>query len=415
VPRGPLAALCCCALAAGVALGGCGGGGSTKSTAAKSTTLTIYSSMPLQGPARAQSESVVKAEKLALAEAGGRVGGYTVKFVGLDDSTPAAGEADPGQTSVNARKAALDPSAIAYLGEGNAGASAISIPILNEAGILQVSPWDTPAGLTRAQGADKGEPQKYYPSGKRTFARVVPPNNVQAAALVSYQLDKGCTRTYVVSTRDVYALDLSSQFVRAARTGALHVLKVQKLDPGADDFTALAQKIVASGADCMLYAGITADNAPDLFAAVHEADPHLRLFGGAGVADASFAGDLSSAVQRVSYVVSPALDPGLYPPAGRAFFAKYRRTFGRDPDPAAIFGYEAMKLTLLAIQNAGDRGNDQQSVIDALFKIKNHDSAIGTYSIDANGDTTLSTYGGWTIRGGRLEFDKVIRAPSDGG
>jgi branched-chain amino acid transport system substrate-binding protein len=403
-----LAALCCCSLLAAVALAGCGGG-ATKSSAANRTTLTVYASMPMQGAARVQSESVINAEKLALAEAGGRVGGYTVKYVALDDATAAAGESDPGQTSVNARKAALDPSTIAYLGEGNAGASAVSIPILNEAGILQVSPSDSPAGFTRAQGADRGEPQKYYPSGKRTFARVVPANNVQAAALASYQLDKGCTRTYVVSSRDVFGLDLSAQFELATRENGPHVVKDQKLEPGADDFTALAQKIVASGADCMLFAGITADNAPDLFAAVHDADPHMKLFGGSGVAESSFSSDLSASVQRVTYVTSPTLAPSLYPPRGKAFFTTYRQKFGKDPEPAAIFGYEAMKVTLLAIQNAGDKGNEQQAVIDAMYKIKNHDSTVGTYSIDPNGDTTLSTYGGWSVRDGKLVFEKVIR------
>jgi branched-chain amino acid transport system substrate-binding protein len=400
--------VCCCALLAAGALTGCGGGAAS-SSAANRTTLTIYASMPLQGAARAQSESAIDAEKLALAEVGGRVGGYTVKYVALDDATAAAGESDPGQTSVNARKAALDPSTIAYLGEGNAGASAVSIPILNEAGILQVTPWDSPAGLTRPQGADKGEPQKYYPSGKRTFARVVPPNNVQAAAQASYQLQKGCTRTYVVSSRDVFGLDLSAQFEIATRERGPEVVKTQRLDPGTDDFVALAQKIVASGADCMLFAGITADNASDLFAAVHDANAHMKLFGSSGVAESSFTSDLSSAVQRVTYVTSPSLAPSLYPPAGRAFFTTYRRKFGREPEQAAIFGYEAMKVTLLAIQNAGDKGNDPQAVIDAMYKIKNHDSVLGTYSIDANGDTTLSTYGAWSVRGGKLVFDRVIR------
>ena len=52
-----------------------------------------------------------------------------------------------------------------------------------------------------------------------------------------------------------------------------------------------------------------------------------------------------------------------------------------------------MKVALLAIQNAGDKGNDRQAVIDAFFKIKDRDSVLGKYSIDQNGDTTLSDYG----------------------
>ena len=113
--------------------GGSGGGGGR-------TTLTIYSSLPLQGDSRPQSQSVVNGEKLALEEAGGKVGKFKITYKSLDDATAAAGKWEPGQTSADARKAAQDPSTIAYLGEFNSGASAISLPITNEAGILQVSP-----------------------------------------------------------------------------------------------------------------------------------------------------------------------------------------------------------------------------------------------------------------------------------
>ena len=158
------------------------------------TNLTIYSSLPLQGDSRPQSVSVNNGEQLALEKAGNKAGKFTITFKKLDDATAAAGKWDPGATSGDARKAAQDKSTIAYLGEFNSGATAISLPILNEAGILQVSPSNTAVGLTRSQGADKGEPDKYYPSGKRTYGRVVPADHIQAAAQVTYQKDNGCTQ-----------------------------------------------------------------------------------------------------------------------------------------------------------------------------------------------------------------------------
>ncbi len=35
---------------------------------------------------------------------------------------------------------------------------------------------------------------------------------------------------------------------------------------------------------------------------------------------------------------------------------------------------------------------------------------LGTYSIDENGDTTLSDYGVYRVAGGELEFDRTIQA-----
>ena len=191
-----------------------GGGGA--SGEGGGNTLTVYSSLPLQGDSRPQSEDVVRGIRLALEQAGGKVGNFTIKYVSLDDATASAGKWDPGQTSANARKVVGDDSAIAYIGEFNSGATAISLPILNEAGIAMVSPSNTYVGLTRSEGADQGEPEKYYPSGQRTYARVVPADHIQAAAQVTYMQAQGCESLYILNDKEVYGDGLASQVVDIA-------------------------------------------------------------------------------------------------------------------------------------------------------------------------------------------------------
>src|SRR5262249_20078728 len=183
------------AAAVGVTACGGGGGGSSTSGGVSGSTLTIYSSLPLQGSTGPNSQSAINGAKLALKAVNNKVGNYTIKYVSLDDSTATAGKWDPGQVSTNARKAAQDKSTIAYIGEFNSGASAISIPILNRAGIGQISPTNTAVGLTsNVAGASPGEPQKYYPTGKRTYVRVVPKDTVQAAALATVMKQQGCQK-----------------------------------------------------------------------------------------------------------------------------------------------------------------------------------------------------------------------------
>jgi branched-chain amino acid transport system substrate-binding protein len=389
-----------------------GGGSSTTSASSGSgsTNLTIYSSLPLQGDSRAQSLSVVNGEKLALESAGGKVGNFTIKYVSLDDSTAAAGKWDPGATSGDARKAAQDKSTIGYLGEFNSGASAISIPILNEAGILQVSPSNTATGLTRSLGADKGEPDKYYPSGKRTYGRVVPADHIQGAAQVSYQKDNGCKKTYLLNDKEVYGSGLVKNVVAAAKTQGLAIAGNTGIDPKAANYRSLATSIKATGADCVFFGGITDNNGVQLFKDLHAAMPTAKLFGPDGVAETAFTSKLGSSVEKVTYITNPTLDPKLYPASGQEFFKNYKAKYGADPEAYAIYGYEAMGVLLEAIKNAGAKGNDKQAVIDAFFKIKNRESVLGTYSIDENGDTTLSDYGGDRVVGGKLVFDKVIKA-----
>ena len=407
------------AVAAGLvalAFAACGGDDSDDngaSAGAGGSTLTIYSSLPLQGDSRPQSEDVVAGEKLALEEAGGKVGKFTVKYVSLDDATAAAGKWDPAQTSSDARKAAQDKSTIAYLGEFNSGASAISIPILNEANVLQISPSNTYVGLTRAEGADKGEPDKYYPAGKRTYGRVVPADHIQAAAQVTFQKDEGCKKTYILNDKEVYGKGIATQVASIAKAQGLPIVANEGIDTKAANFRSVAQKVKASGADCMFFGGITQNKGVQLFTDVNAANPTMKLFGPDGVADV-FVTKISSKVAAQTYITNPTLDPKLYPPAAQDFFKHFKEKYGRDPYPYAIYGYEAMKVALLAIQNAGSKGNDRQAVIDAFFKIKDRDSVLGKYSIDENGDTTLTDYGADRVEGGKLVFDKVIKAKTQG-
>ena len=174
-------------------------------------TIDIYSSLPLQGASTAQTGPLVNGIKLALAEAGGKAGKFTVNYQSLDDSTAAAGKWDPGQTAADARKVASDPKAVYYIGEFNSGASEVSIPILNQAGIPMVSPANTYVGLTtKLPGSAAGEPNKYYPSGKRNYLRIVPIDSIQAAAGLIAMKNAGCTKIAVANDKEAYGAGLAT-------------------------------------------------------------------------------------------------------------------------------------------------------------------------------------------------------------
>jgi branched-chain amino acid transport system substrate-binding protein len=407
------------AIAVTLGIAACGGddddsGGSDSGTVAGKN-LTIYSSLPLQGDSRPQSETVVNGMKLALSQAGGKVGDYTIKYVSLDDATAAAGKWDPGATSTNARKAAQDKSTIAYLGEFNSGASAISIPILNQAGILQVSPSNTAFGLTRSGlGADKGEPDKYYPSGKRTYGRVVPIDDIQGRAQAQYQKDEGCTNVYILNDKEVYGKGVASNTAKALEDQGIKVAANEGIDTKSANFRTVAQKIKDSGADCFFFGGITQNKGVQVFTDVHAANPNMKLFGPDGVAEGPFTEKLSDSVQAKTYVTDPTIDPKLYPESGQKFYADYEKTYGSEPQPYAIYGYEAMSIVLDAIKRAGADGGNRQAVIDQFFNTKDRQSVFGPYSINEFGDTTLAKYGAKTVKDGKIVFKKVIEPQGSG-
>ena len=67
-----------------------------------------------------------------------------------------------------------------------------------------------------------------------------------------------------------------------------------------------------------------------------------------------------------------------------------------------------MSLLLDAIKRAGDNGNDRAAVVDALMSTKDREGVFGKYSIDQNGDITLTPYGIYKIEDGAMVFDRGI-------
>lgn len=401
-------------LAAGGFLAGCGSGKQDQPSAAiTGSTLTVYVGVPLQGPSGVSGGAVMNAAELALARIHARIGRFRIVLRELDDASVARLEWDPGQTSNDARQAVLNPTTIGYVGDLDSGASAISIPILNRAGIAQVSPTSTGVGLTSgAAGAAPGEPEKYYPTGIRTFARVAPNDAVQAAVQVSLQRSFGCTRTFVVEDGEVDGEDLATSFDLAARSAGLQVVATQQYIQRAANYRSLAMSVASTGANCVLISAITDSGAPLLTRQLAAAVPRARIFASGGMAESTYASAIPVALDGRILITSPALGPGAYPPAGQEFIAAYTRRYGA-PEPDAILGYEATSLLLDAVSRAtdhGERAAERSKVVKAIFATRDRRSVLGTYSIDPDGDTTTRTFGVWTIVGGRLHFWK----PADG-
>ena len=116
-----------------------------------------------------------------------------------------------------------------------------------------------------------------------------------------------------------------------------------------------------------------------MFKDVAAANPDIKMFGPDGVAESAFSEKLGSKVEKNVFITNPTLDPKEYPPAAQDFFEEFKTKYGKDPEPYAIYGYEAMSIVLEAIKNAGDKGKDRQAVVDELFKIKGRESVLGTY------------------------------------
>jgi branched-chain amino acid transport system substrate-binding protein len=132
----------------------------------------------------------------------------------------------------------------------------------------------------------------------------------------------------------------------------------------------------------------------------------VKLYGDDGVADSDFSGGLPEDVAANTKVTVATLSEEDYGAEGAEFYDAYQAEYGKA-EPYAIYGYEAGQLILDVLERAEDP-TDRASVVEAMFATQDRDSILGTYSIDENGDTTLTDYGVFTIDGGELVFDQKI-------
>jgi branched-chain amino acid transport system substrate-binding protein len=395
--------------AALLAASGCGGSGAATSNDAVGNQLAVYSSLPLQGPWAATSEQIVAGEKLALAAAGGRAGPFKVGYVSLDDSNPASARWSPGVTLSDAKTAAQDPATIAYLGDFDSAATALSLPFVNGAGILQISPASPYVGLTQSTDAGQDEPERFYPSGHRTFTRLQAGDPVEATVQIRLMRRLGIHKLYILDDQDPFAMPLAQLVATDATQAGIQVVGSDTLSLTAEGaYTGEAEKIAESAAQAVFFSGSTTEGAATLWRQLHEVDPHLLLLGPSVLANETFASQIAAAGD-VAYLTTPALPVHSYPPEAQRVLAAYQRQFGGEGGAYVLFGWESMSLVLDAIRSAGSRGNDRQLIVEKVLSTKHRHSVLGVYSIEADGEPTLDRYAVERVSNGRLAPWTVLR------
>jgi branched-chain amino acid transport system substrate-binding protein len=338
--------------------------------------LTVYSALPLRGPGAERSRDVLDGEQLALGTTGGAVGPFALRLRSLDDTAP-DGRWKPDATLDAAELAAKDPKTIAYLGDFDAAATALSLPTMNAAGVLQVSPGATYDGFTGGDGSGAGEPDKYEPSGRATFSRIAAPDAVQARVIATLLADEGCHRLAVLRAPSAFDASLAELIAVAAEHRGLRVVVADQVRPDPDAHRAAAEEVVQAGAQCATFAATVADAPAGLFQALHAADPGLRIVAPVALADDELARSLGRAA-AVTTIVGP-------PQPEIRFTARFTRQFGRPPGPWAPYGYAAMKRLVAAIENAGEDGNDRAAVVERYLALDDPPDRLALWEPTSDG------------------------------
>jgi branched-chain amino acid transport system substrate-binding protein len=397
------------ALAAGLLIAACGGGdnggdkvegvraidrdcGEVMYSGSGTPSKLIVSDLPLKGDSAERSKQQNDAILQAIARQGWQAGKSTqVAFQACDDSIESTGEWDEATCRENAQAYASNPDVIGVIGTYNSGCAAIEIPILNRApggGVPMVSPGNTLVCLTQPASTCKpDEPDVYYPTGQRNYARVVPNDAVQGAGMAQFAYDQGVRSPFVlIASDDPTSEGQGITFTDAGRSLGMQIAGSEHFDPGAKSYTDLMKKAKAAGADSVFLGAILEENGAQLIkdkvAVLGPNDGAVKLLAPDGFAQQSTidqAGDASAGM----FVSVPGKVPGALTGPGETFVHELKAQVGQQPiEVFAPYAGEAAKVLLDAIRV----GEDRAGTITALFQTRVTDGITGTFAITPSGD-----------------------------
>ena len=402
--------------------GGGGGGGATpvnSSTCAQpvgSGKYEIVSDFPMQGASSHQTKQMVQAIELILKQHNYTINGMTIQYQACDDSTAQAGTWDPTLCASNANAYAQDPSVIGVVGTFNSGCAEVEAPVLNRApggSVAMVSPANTWPGLTQ-KTKTPGEPTKYFPTGTRSYARVVAADNFQGPALAMTAKQLGVKSVFILDDKQAYGLGVATYFRDAAQKLGIKIngFSAYNTKTGTN-YQALMQQIGATHPDAIMVGGLICENGGQLIkdkVSVLGSNSKVKLLLPDGFTTQSTIDEAGAKNAEGLFASVAGVPPDQLKGAGATFVSDFTNEYHPDAlDPYTPYAAAATQVLLQAIQ-ASD--GTRASIASHLFGVTVTNSVLGTFSIDQNGDTNQGSMTIDEAKGGKLVTYKVLTPPS---
>jgi len=347
---------------------------------------------------------MVDAMTLALERRAYKAGRYRVGLQVCNDGAADNLVADPDTCVANARAYGANPSVIGVVGPFTSTCAKLQIPILNRApggSVAMVSPSNTYVGLTRdSADAAEGEPSKYYPTGRRNYARVVPTDDVEVAADAMVAQRLGVKRVFVLLPIG-YPAPIFEDFALAAGNLEIEIAGRRFWGDG-QSYERLAALVARSKADGVFLVGPTPGLLQALRARLGRAVPVISS--GFDPATAVLAGAAAEGM-IISYP-GPAI--GLLRGEGARFVASFSKKFDKKPDRFAVDAAQAMDVLLDAVARSD---GTRASVTNKLFATRVSNGILGSFWITPTGDTTLNAIAMYRVTGGKVTTYRTIVVP----
>ena len=377
--------------------------------------MIIASDLPLQGSGRTQTVQMTAAIKFILKQKGFKAGSHTVGYQSCDDSTAQAGKWDSAKVSANANAYANDPNVAGVIGTFNSGAAEIMIPVLNRAPngpVGMVSPANTYVGLTHVgPGTAPGEPDKYYPTGKRNYIRIVAADDFQGAADAMLAKQVGAKKIFILNDKEAYGQGVAGDFKNVLPGVGLTSAGFTAWDGKASSYEALANKIKQSGADAVFLGGLICENGGKLIKDLRAGlGASVKILAPDGFTPISAVVSGAGTAAEGVYVSVAGLPNEQLGSVGKTFVKDFGATQpGGQVDPYSGYAAQSADVLLTAIANSD---GTRASITDQLFKTDVTNGILGNFKINANGDTNANPVTIYLIKGGKQTTFKTITPPT---
>jgi len=374
--RSRLMAASALAVAAGLAI--------ARPAAAADQVVKIGIDSSLTGGDANEAELVTNGAKMAIDEANAKhaIKGVKLEAYVLDDGTATAGQYDPAQAAVNARKFVSDKAVLGEIGPEMSGAAKAMIPIASWADLAMITESATNPAMT-----DPANKAQYQPNGKPVFFRTVATDAYQGPNLANYFADVLKVKTlYVLDDSGAYGEGIADSFQAQAEKKGIKILGRDKLDPKAADYTAVFTKIKELNPQALFYGGVLQAGVKVVKEA-YDILPHTVIKGGG---DGLFGAEMFTAAGYPAAEGWYATQASPHMPENgpaKDFFAKYKAKYGKAADDYTITAYDGTLVLIDAIKKVKESGKPltRASVRDQVAATK-LPTLQGLVAFDENGD-----------------------------
>ena len=378
-------------LIAGAAATGALVGTRVREARAADKIIKIGITLPLTGAAAEGADRIKYGALLALdqANASGQVKGYRLVPVILNNATTTAGQYDPAQAAVNARKLIAAPEVMAAIGPETSGDGKAMSAILSEASLATVTPSSTNPDLTNPKFASEFRPAHDH---QPIYFRTVTTDAYQGPYMANYYYDVLKARSvYVLDDSGAYGVGLADAFEARAKEKGMKVLGHDRLDPMEADYTVALTKISGLKPDSLYFGGDILTAAKLIKQGYTILPAAMPKGGGDGLLQPEMLTSVGFPAAEGWYctIAAPHLtaDPAVEP-----FVKLYQSTFHTQPSDYAVTAYDAGLIIIGALASLVDTGKPiTRANLREAIQVSKTPTLQGTVTFDENGDLTSHT------------------------